>query len=1062
VRGTEKKGATRTTKTTTDKSRQRSVRDSKNLTNGEGEAAGSTKARKARSGNTMKRQHAPETEQLYALLAENISDVIFTSDMNLGLTYISPSVTRLLGMSVSEAVSRNMTEALTKQSLGRALAALEALDKKTGATGDRLASHTEELEMVCKDGSTVWVEARVNLLRDSSGAPAGLLGVLRDIGERKQAEQALRESEEKYRELVENLNAVVYTSNLEGNINYISPVFQFLYGRDPASFQGRSFVNFIHPADLPRVADSWANVITGQSESIEFRLVLEWSEEVRWVRSYNRPIIQDDRVTGVQGFLVDITNQKLAEEALRSNEERFRKIYEKSPLGIVSYDAQGKITGMNKAALDIFGLEDVSQASAPVLADDPSMPPEARRRLRMGKSLVYEGPFDFTEATKKSHYGTTKSGTAYLNVILTSLGPTSEGSPAGYFLLVEDITRRKATEEALKESETRYRLVAENVWDVIFTADLTLKLTFVTPSIERSLGYTVEEMLTKTAADILTPSSLEVGLQLYSEAMATVNTDPSATSRSTRLELEVRRKDGSPLWVDLRLSFLTDNYGQPVAILGVARDITQRRMAEEALRQSEEQYRHFVENVDAAFYSVDRQGCLTYLSPVFELIYGQPPSDLVGKKFADFLHPDDLPSSLDKFEKAMSGRLEEPWECRMVLPGSKKIFWVQGHNRVIREGDTIIGMQGILVNISDRKAGEVALRESEEKYRTLVESSPDGIVSVDPDGFVVDCNEAACRVLGHNRNSLIGLPARRLLSERALETVPGYREQLMTIGLFEDEFEFVGEDGETRIIWAKAVKPDVGTSGLRSLVYLRDVSERRRVAELKDEFIGLVSHELRSPLTVIIGAVNTALSESDRLSRQEMRQLLKDAADEAESLSHLLGNLLELSRAQANRLLLHLEQVHLHQIAHDAMDKVKQQSGTHRIIIDLPKRLPLVEADQLRLERILFNLLENAVKYSPGGGDIRLFARRQGHELIVGVRDNGVGISPEDRVKLFQPFQRLGDPRDNRTKGAGLGLLVCRRLVEAHGGRIWVESEVNRGTTFYFTLPVRQRRRASK
>jgi len=1171
-------------------------------------------------------------ESLYSLLAENISDVIFIADTSLKLQYISPSVSRLLLMTPEEAVTRGIAEALTEQSRRHALAALETLDRKTKASGDRLVSHTEELEMTRKDGSTVWVEARVNLMRDATGAPRHLLGVLRDVSERKRAEQALRESEEKYRDLVENLTAVIYTTDLEGNITYVSPVFENLYGHEAAAFQGRSFVDFIHPDDLEQVTNSYNRVLDGEESPMEFRLVLEWSSEVRWVRSHNKPIREENRLVGIQGFLTDITDQKLAAEALRRSEEKFRQIYEKAPLGIISYDAEGRITGMNKAALDIFGLADASQAGAPLLTDDPSLPAEARKRLRMGKPLTYQGPFDFTAARKKSHYQTTRSGTAYLNVILTSLGSTPEGSPAGYFLLVEDITKRKATEDDLKRSEERYRLVAENVWDVIFTTDLALNVTFITPSVERSLGYTVEEMLTKTAADILTASSLEVGLKFYDEEMARVKKDPSATSRSTRLEFEVMRKDGSTLWVDMRLSFLTGQDGQPTAILGVARDITQRRLAEEALRQSEERYRHFVENVDAAFYAVDRQGCLTYLSPVFELIYGQPPSDLVGKNFADFIHPDDLPDSLDRFKKAMSGRLDEPWECRMVLPGSNKVFWVQGHNRIIRQDDAVIGMQGVLVNITERKRSEEAiryrlafeelitsvstqfinlsideidrgiqsaleaigvfasvdrsyifrlcpnktkitnthewcaegmkplmarhaevsvdampwlmqrlrrldcvtsnsvddlppeaqrersiflregiqamiavpmvyggsfvgflglgctkrsktwddemvvllrivgeifasalerkrmetsLRESEEKNRNLVESSPDGIISVDPAGFVMDCNDAACKVLGCGRSSLIGTHVRGLLTASALETTTTYRERLIDIGIFEDEFEFVGEDGQTRVIWAKAVKPEVGTLDLRSLVYLRDVSERRRVAELKDEFIGLVSHELRSPLTVIIGAVNTALSEIDRLPRGEMRQLLNDASNEAEALSHLLGNLLELSRAQADRLILHLEPVRLQKVARDAIDKVKQQSSTHQLVLDLPKRMPMVMADQVRLERILFNLLENGVKYSPDGGEIRLFAKKQKSEVVVGVRDYGVGISPEDMGKLFQPFQRLGDPTRNHTKGAGLGLLVCRRLVEAHEGRIWVESEVGQGTTFYFTLPVR-------
>jgi signal transduction histidine kinase len=170
-------------------------------------------------------------------------------------------------------------------------------------------------------------------------------------------------------------------------------------------------------------------------------------------------------------------------------------------------------------------------------------------------------------------------------------------------------------------------------------------------------------------------------------------------------------------------------------------------------------------------------------------------------------------------------------------------------------------------------------------------------------------------------------------------------------------------------------------------------------------------------------------------------------------LSHLLANLLELSRVQADRLFLHVEPISIENAIQNTIEQVRQQSLTCQFVIDLPKRLPLVPADQLRVERILYNLLQNAVKYSAQGGDIKVFARPGKKHLVVGVSDQGIGISTEDQAKLFGPFQRLEDSRLDGVKGIGLGLLVCRRLVEAHGGRIWVESEPGQGSTFFFTLP---------
>jgi len=241
---------------------------------------------------------------------------------------------------------------------------------------------------------------------------------------------------------------------------------------------------------------------------------------------------------------------------------------------------------------------------------------------------------------------------------------------------------------------------------------------------------------------------------------------------------------------------------------------------------------------------------------------------------------------------------------------------------------------------------------------------------------------------------------------------------------------------------------------ISKLVVFRDITEHIKLDQLKDEFIGLVSHELRTPLTVIMGSLNTILTEGTRLSSVETRQLLQDAAQETETLSHLLGNLLELSRAQAERLFLYTEPVSIPKVVQETVDKVKSLSSAHRFVVDLDRELPLVHADPLRLERILYNLLENAVKYSPHGGEIRVFAETDSGHVVIGIADKGTGISQDDQAKLFGPFQRLEQPVLDGVKGAGLGLLVCRRLVEAHSGKMWVESELGQGSIFFFTLPL--------
>ena len=352
------------------------------------------------------------------------------------------------------------------------------------------------------------------------------------------------------------------------------------------------------------------------------------------------------------------------------------------------------------------------------------------------------------------------------------------------------------------------------------------------------------------------------------------------------------------------------------------------------------------------------------------------------------------------------------------------------------------------------------LKQSEEQYRDLYEEAPNAYLSCGVDGLIKRANRSAAELLGYEEAELEGKP----ISDLYADTPDGrakarqvFRKFLAGEEVRDEEMEMRRADGGR--LWVNlSVRPIRDKQGnvVASRSEIVDITEHRKLDQLKDDFIGLVSHELRSPLTVIMGAINTVLSEGEHLSREETRQLLKDAALESETLSHLLGNLLELSRVQAERLVLHAEAIDVEKVIQDAIDEVKRQTAAHSFAVSAPGKLPPVHADPLRLERILYNLLENAVKYSPRGGEVKVSVKLDGEQLVIGVSDRGVGISADDQAKLFAPFQRLEESRPGGARGVGLGLLVCQRLVEAHGGRIWVESEPGRGSTFFFTLPLNQ------
>jgi len=336
-----------------------------------------------------------------------------------------------------------------------------------------------------------------------------------------------------------------------------------------------------------------------------------------------------------------------------------------------------------------------------------------------------------------------------------------------------------------------------------------------------------------------------------------------------------------------------------------------------------------------------------------------------------------------------------------------------------------------------------------DRYLDLFDFAPVGYFTVDAHGHVLEANLTGCQLLKVDRQSLLKKNFAKFIIPEETDAFYLYRKKVMGNGArYTRELTMQKSDGATFSAQLEGIK--TGEDRIRIAVI--DITELKKAAKLKDEFIGMVSHEIKTPLTVIIGALSTVTAEG--VTRPEARALLEDAVANADILATLVDNLLELSRSQANRLVLQKEPTDVREIAQTVVEKLRGKSSIHQLMVDIPAGLPIVDVDPLRAERVLYNLVDNAIKYSPDGGEVKISARQEKENLVVSVSDHGLGISQNDQQRLFQKFQRLDVMVKKSIQGVGLGLNVCRILVEAHGGQIWVESRKGKGSTFYFTIPL--------
>jgi len=435
---------------------------------------------------------------------------------------------------------------------------------------------------------------------------------------------------------------------------------------------------------------------------------------------------------------------------------------------------------------------------------------------------------------------------------------------------------------------------------------------------------------------------------------------------------------------------------------------------------------------------------------IFGIPRGTP---MTYETFLSSVHPEDCEYVDYKWTAALRG---EPYDIEHRIIVGDEVKWVR--ERAELEFDSkgeLKGGFGTVQDITERKQAEEKLREQAH----ILEQVHDIVILTDLDGYILNWNTGAERVYGYSAEETLGKHISFMYEDEQSKNL--FYQQVMKPLLEEGshgaEVKVLTKTGEQKSIYL-SLSPIRDNNGKVSMMcgYGIDITERKKLEQLKDEFIGLVSHELRTPLTVIGGCLSTLITEWNRLSPNEVQQLFKDALLESESLSHLIENLLELSRAQAQQLSLYSEPTDVKKLVKEALSKIKRQAPSHRFSASIPDKLPSINGDPLRIERILYNLLDNAAKYSPPGSQIKVSVNAEPERLVIGVSDRGKGLSSSEQARIFGPFQRLENNRPDQARGAGLGLMVCRRLVEAHGGEIWVESKKGRGSTFFFSLPSRK------
>jgi PAS domain S-box-containing protein len=686
------------------------------------------------------------------------------------------------------------------------------------------------------------------------------------------------------------------------------------------------------------------------------------------------------------------------------------------------------------------------------------------------------------------------------------------------------LRRRDRADEELRQGESRLRSLFEHGEDLIVACRLDGTITNVNRAIEKTLGWAREELIGHNIARIVTPASVELGQERVRRALA-------GEKLPKIFELEAVRRDRILVPAEGWAHFIRDAEGRPIEQLGVFRDITERRRAEEATREGEERYRSLFDNANDSILTFTLDGVVTSVNRAYERLTGWTRDELVGLNWGVLIAPVDRERMADRTRRALAGeKLASLFEVRTLCKDGRTVP-LEGRTRMQRDRDgRPMAFQGIYRDVTERTRAEEALRKSEDRYRAMFGEAEERRqvldrlyrvmasmqVSLNSQDRLRGFVEGVHEVLGFDRFYValaspdlkvfevvaaagVEMFERLPLSPAAGPLYHAFATRQPLAILTDEDLQHVPPVGadyrdrtyfrSRRFIVAPLIAGDrvIGVASADNKTTRRPITpanvelftlvsqqlataleEARLYAEIerksaqlelasrhKSEFLANMSHELRTPLNAIIGFSEVLSERMFGELNDKQKEYVIDIHASGQHLLSLINDILDLSKIEAGRMELDVTTFDLPQAIDDAVTLMRERAGQRGIVLQAKVAEPIrgIQADERKIKQVLLNLLSNAIKFTPAGGRVNVHAMQTDDSVEVSVSDTGVGIAPEDQDTVFEEFRQVGASAAKH-EGTGLGLALCRKFLELHGGTIWVKSQVGSGSTFAFTIPV--------
>ncbi len=926
-----------------------------------------------------------------------------------------------------------------------------------------------------KDGSTF--HQTLSLTRLENG---GLICSVRDISEILRMEEDLRESEDKFKYVFENSVIGKSITFISGELQ-INKAFCELLGYSSGEMAGKKWQDITHPDDIEMTNEILKTTLSEKKDSANFtkRFVKKdgsviWAEVSTALRRD-----QNGQPLYFVTAIMDITQRKLAEDALKELNEFKKQVINSAQEGIVVYGRDLKYTVWNPYMENLTGLT--------------------------ASEVLGKHPMDFFPFLKASHVMDTINkalngeicapvefpfsvpSTGKTGWVSETTGPLrdAQGKIIGAISTVRNITENKRTEEALSNSETKLRTVVQTIPDLIWLKDKDGVYLSCNAMFERFFGARESEIIGKTDYDFLDRGLADFFCEHDRLAM-------EAGKPTSNEEWITFADDGHRAYLDTIKSPMYDSNGTLTGVLGIGRDITKRKRAEVMLQESEEKFRTIMDQSSDIIAITDDKGFITYASSASASYFLYTPEEICGHHFMEFVDDSVATKAITIFKDIVEhgARSNADWMLKRK-DGSTFIGNLIGSN--FRSG----GMNGVLFvirDVTERKKEEEELirakgkaeqsglrlsqinKELEERnvfIQTILDNLPIGLsLNELSDGRAVYMNKKFEELYGWSSKEITSVGS-------FFENVypdPDYRKQIVERIMTDinsgdpgkmhwENISVTRKDGTNRIVNAvniPLIKQNTMVSTVMDITALHviqnDLVKAKEKAEesdrLKSAFLANMSHEIRTPMNGILGFAE--LLKEPKLTGAEQLDYINIIEQSGTRMLNIINDIVSISKVEAGQMDVVISETNVNEqirYIHSFFRPEAERIGLKLIgNTPLPEKEAFVKTDKEKLYAILTNLVKNALKFTTAGS-IEIGYRTKDHFLEFFVKDTGKGIRPEHKEIIFERFRQVGESLNRNYEGAGLGLSISKAYVELLGGKIRVESEQEKGSAFYFTLP---------